>query len=417
MGSQYHHAGTMLAAVAWVGAESDPVRQWIGADLRIGHIRALVRWASGLVTIQGMISARFAGNFAPRGRSRRALFLAVLCLGTASLSVFAQTRPQSSAPQSELGRQNMAHVAASVGQLVAILHKDPGLMVELKRWIAKDATDHGQLISDSDLTDEAIFDRLENDITFRSVATTLVQRFGYLQPAVNPESPMAKQQELLMQERVKWEAQDEAAARTKAHQLQEQELNQTQFCDPRSRNCPAQNSSNNPSIQQLPQQPGTNQFPTAVPGLQNPLTIPPTVPYAPPQRTEPTNDMTELLRTNGEDPLLMEQMQPGSAFGSSSLYGQNSEAGQSGSQSQRRSMGAMQAQRQGMGGSQPEDLSMNSDFAGEGLSQGSYGNPFANPYANAGPYGAGSYTGSSYPSGNGASTRSEEHTSELQSRQ
>ncbi len=377
-------------AVAWVGAESDPVRQWIGADLRIGHIRALVRWASGLVKIQGMISARHTGFVAPRGRGRRASFLTVFCLGAACLTVVAQTRPQPPVPQSELGRQNMAHVAASVGQLVAILHKDPGLMVELKRWISKDATDHGQLISDSDLTDEAIFDRLENDITFRSVATTLVQKYGYLQPTVDPDSPLARQQDLLMRERVKWIAQDEEAERVKAHQLQEQELNQTQFCDPRSRNCPAQNSSNNPSIQQLPQQPGTNQFPTAVPGLQNPLTIPPTVPYAPPQRTAPTNDMTELLRTNGEDPLLMEQMQPGSAFGSSSLYGQNSEAGQSGSQSQRRSMGAMQAQRQGMGGSQPEDLSMNSDFAGEGLSQGSYGNPFANPYANAGPYGAGS---------------------------
>ncbi len=103
----------------------------------------------------------------------------------------------------------MERVAASVGQLVAILHKDAGLMVELKHWIAKDATDHGQLISDSDLTDEAIFDRLENDVAFRSVTTTLVQKYGYLQPAVNPESPLAKEQTLLMQERVKWIAQDE----------------------------------------------------------------------------------------------------------------------------------------------------------------------------------------------------------------
>jgi polysaccharide export outer membrane protein len=365
----------------------------------------LVRCTSGLVNIKGMISARFAGISVPRGGCRRALLFAVLGLATGGLALLAQTRPQPPVPQSELGRQNMARVAASVGQLVAILHKDPGLMVELKRWIAKDATDHGQLISDSDLTDEAIFDRLENDIIFRSVATTLVQRFGYLQPAVNPESPMAKQQELLMQERVKWEAQDEAAARTKAHQLQEQELSQTQFCDPRSRNCPAQNNSNNPSMQQLPQQQlGTNQLPTDIPGLQNPLTIPPTVPYAPPQRTAPANDMTELLRTNGEDPLLMEQMQPGSAFGGSSLYGQNSETMQDGSKSQGRSAGAMQAQRQGMGGSQAEDLSMNSDFAGEGSSQGLYGNPFGSPYANAGTYGAGSSAGGYYSSGSGGAS-------------
>jgi len=176
------------------------------------------------------------------------LFVA-LGLATGCFTALAQTRTQSSTPpQSELGRQNMAHVAASVGQLVAVLHRDPGLMVEIKRWIAKDATDHGQLISDSDLSDEAIFDRLETDIVFRSVATALVQKYGYLQPSVNPDSPLAKEQELLTQERVKWQVQDEEAARTKARQLQEQELSQSQYCDPRIRNCPVQTNGNNPSI-------------------------------------------------------------------------------------------------------------------------------------------------------------------------
>ena len=275
-------------------------------------------------------------------------------------------------------------------------------MVEIKRWIAKDATDHGQLISDSDLTDEAIFDRLETDIVFRSVATALVQKYGYLQPSVNPDSPLAKEQELLTQERVKWQVQDEEAARTKARQLQEQELSQSQYCDPRIRNCPVQTNGNNPSIQQLPQQPEMNQYPTGVPGLQNPQTYPPTVPYAPPQRTPPTNDMTQLLRTSTEDPLLMEQTQPGSAFGGSS-YGQNSDTEQDGSTSQRRSSGAIQPQ--GIGGGQREDLSMESDFESDGLSQGSRGNPYGNVGNNStSPYTRGSYaTGSnaySYDLGN-----------------
>src|SRR6266567_1369757 len=168
-----------------------------------------------------MSSIRSAISLAPHSRSTAmsvGLSFVIGCVG-----LFGQTRQQSPAPQSELGRQNLAHVAASFGQLVAILHRDPGLMVELKRWIAKDATDHGQLISDSDLTDEAIFDRLENDIVFRSVATGLVQKYGYLQPVVNPESPLAKQQDLLLQERVKWLAQDEEADRAKARQLQQQQ--------------------------------------------------------------------------------------------------------------------------------------------------------------------------------------------------
>jgi len=220
-----------------------------------------------------MISARFADFAVPQRRGRRTWLLIGFCLAAACSIVFAQARQQ--VQKSDLGRQNMARVAATVGQLVAILHKDPGLMVELKTWIAKDATDHGQLISDSDLTDEAIFDRLENDITFRAVATGLVQKYGYLQPVVNPESPLAKQQDLLLQERVKWLAQDEEADRAKVRQSQQQELSQTQYCDPRSRNCPVQSGGNNPSIQELPQQqPETNPIPNEIPGLQNPLTVP-----------------------------------------------------------------------------------------------------------------------------------------------
>src|SRR4029077_10368119 len=99
---------------------------------------------------------------------------AILCL----LSVFlfsaclgrAQDRPSGTAQISELGRENLSRAAASATDLKAVLIKDTGLMVELKRWIAKDATGHGQIISDSDLTDVAIFDRLEMDVQFRAVA-------------------------------------------------------------------------------------------------------------------------------------------------------------------------------------------------------------------------------------------------------
>ncbi len=51
--------------------------------------------------------------------------------------------------------------------------------------------------------------RLENDIQFRSIATALVERYGYLLPKLNPDSDLAKQNALLMQERTKWLAQDQ----------------------------------------------------------------------------------------------------------------------------------------------------------------------------------------------------------------
>jgi len=63
----------------------------------------------------------------------------------------------------DLTRENLGRVAASAIQIRSVLVKDEGLMVELKRWVAKDATGHGQIISDGDLTDDAIFDRLELD--------------------------------------------------------------------------------------------------------------------------------------------------------------------------------------------------------------------------------------------------------------
>src|SRR5579872_1653561 len=115
---------------------------------------------------------------------------------------------------SELGHQNLSRVAASAADIKGILVKDAGLMVEIKRWLAKDATGHGQIVSDSDLNDDAIFDRLETDIQFRSVATTLLQRYGYLVPTVNPNSQAAKAQEFLFQERTRLMAanQDEALA-------------------------------------------------------------------------------------------------------------------------------------------------------------------------------------------------------------
>jgi protein involved in polysaccharide export with SLBB domain len=107
-------------------------------------------------------------------------------------------------------------VAASAAEIEAILRKDRGLLIELKRWVAKDGADHGQIVRDAELDDAAIYLRLESDVKFRSIATGLLQRYGYLQPQVNPDSPLAREKELFLQERVKWLAQHQEAERAKA---------------------------------------------------------------------------------------------------------------------------------------------------------------------------------------------------------
>ena len=279
-------------------------------------------------------------------------------LSVCSLGVVSQTRQTQPVSQSELARQNMARVAASTGQLIAVLHRDPGLMVELKRWIAKDASDHGQLIADADLADEAIFERLEIDITFRSIATALVQKYGYLQPTVNPESQLARQQELLMRERVKWVAQDEEAERARQRREQGFGLQQTQTCDSSNSNC-ANRSGASPSIQPAaPQdQPGMNQLPAQPPDLQT------SPPYAPPQPSTPSNNGTQLLRTSGQDPRTTDETQSGSLFGGSPLSEQNFEAeGQTGLGGN--SVGRMQGHGAGTDGGF-SDLSLNADFMGD----------------------------------------------------
>lgn len=103
------------------------------------------------------------------------------------------TGGDTSAKTSELTLQNLDRVAASASQITAVLNGDPGLLVELKRWVAKDAADRGQVVGDADLTDDAIFTRLSGDLRFRAMATRLLQRYGYLLPKMTPDSEEARE--------------------------------------------------------------------------------------------------------------------------------------------------------------------------------------------------------------------------------
>src|SRR5229473_1508179 len=180
---------------------------------------------------------KMSTNFALRcPRALRLLgvvcFFALACTAARSQD---RTSPSSSVvASSELGRDNLSRVAASAADVKAALLKDTGLLVELKRWVAKDATGHGQIISDADLTDDAIFDRLETDTQFRSVATLLVQKYGYLVPKLNPESQAAKEHELLVQERTKWLAQAQEEELAADRQKRNRKMQNANVCDPQS---------------------------------------------------------------------------------------------------------------------------------------------------------------------------------------
>jgi protein involved in polysaccharide export with SLBB domain len=143
----------------------------------------------------------------------------------------------------DLTQENQGRVAASAVQIRSVLVKDEGLMVELKRWVAKEATDNGQVVEDSNLADQAIFERLEQDVAFRSVATRLLQRYGYLMPTPNPDSDFAKQKELVFKERARRLVQIESQEDTESlrPQKNDRDLERTATCDPRrDEDCPQQ---------------------------------------------------------------------------------------------------------------------------------------------------------------------------------
>jgi polysaccharide biosynthesis/export protein len=145
-----------------------------------------------------------------------------------------QTNRQVPTNNSDLARQNLSRVGASATEIKTVLVKDPGLMVELKRWVAKDATQHGQVLTEQDLTDDAIFDRLVSDVEFRSVATQLVQRFGYLVPQLNPDSVAGKEQDMLSKERAKLIASDEQDNASKDRDKREARRRAADYCQPQN---------------------------------------------------------------------------------------------------------------------------------------------------------------------------------------
>src|SRR5215467_2472304 len=164
--------------------------------------------------------------------------IALACTTLALFTGFAhgqESRTGATKPQlTELGRENFSRVAASATEIKAVLSRDVGLLVELKRWLAKDATGNGQILNDSDLTDDSIFDRLETDIRFRATATVLLQKYGYLVPKLNPDSQAAKENELLTQERIKWLAQAQEQARAEAAQKRTASMKAATECEARN---------------------------------------------------------------------------------------------------------------------------------------------------------------------------------------
>lgn len=169
--------------------------------------------------------------------------------------------------------ENLDLVAASTSQIRSVLVQNPGLVIELKRLMAERATELGQVLTADDLTNEALYEKLDSDLRFRAAATVLLQRYGYLLPTINPKSEMGEERQIFIQQR----AMELAKL---AQQPQTQPLSQTaSSCGPlQNSNCPSK-------------QPNSN-----APNQSFPLGNMPSYAYPPGTQTTPGNPSTPLTR-------------------------------------------------------------------------------------------------------------------------
>lgn len=152
-------------------------------------------------------------SFGWAARQAAALFLAVTLGALAAQS--RQQSQQGTAPRpgsetpvrvparpADIISDNLDRVAASAEQILEVLNRETGLMVELKSLLAQDAGASGQILEESDLSDAAINVRLKQDLHARVLATRLLRQYGYLVAKINPDSELAAEHSLAMRERV-----------------------------------------------------------------------------------------------------------------------------------------------------------------------------------------------------------------------
>jgi hypothetical protein len=138
-------------------------------------------------------------------------------------------------PPADIVKDNLNRVAATPEQILEVLNKDSGLMVEFKQLLAQDAGTGGQIVEESDLSGVAVADRLRQDLRIRVLATRLLRHYGYLLPRVNPDSDLAVEHNLVLRERAK---EIERASEHGTSAATQPQMEGTRACDsPRSAPC------------------------------------------------------------------------------------------------------------------------------------------------------------------------------------
>ena len=87
-------------------------------------------------------------------------------------------------------------VALSADQIIAILQKEPGLLLQVKKMLVRKAFEQGRLLDPQDLTDEALFRLLNKDHTIRVLATREIEDREYIRVKPTQEELARQQQQM-----------------------------------------------------------------------------------------------------------------------------------------------------------------------------------------------------------------------------
>ena len=132
---------------------------------------------------------------------QRSLLLAALLASSMGLGQVRQANPQSapSSGQSRAERQAEAVVTLSADRVIALLRQEPGLLLQVKKKLARQAFEQGRVLAASDLADDAIFQLVEQDDDARNLATREIVDRGYI--TVKPSAAELEQLEKVREDR------------------------------------------------------------------------------------------------------------------------------------------------------------------------------------------------------------------------
>jgi protein involved in polysaccharide export with SLBB domain len=128
--------------------------------------------------------------------------IAVVVVGTMSLCVPARAQSYSSdragVQKSRAEQEADAKVAFSAETIIGILRHEPGLLLQVKKVLVREAYEQGRVLEESDLTDDKVFQLLRENQQIRVLATHEIEDRAYIrakptQAQIERENALAAQ--------------------------------------------------------------------------------------------------------------------------------------------------------------------------------------------------------------------------------